>query len=147
MLYRTIYPVVLVTFQLSMLAYIFISAPYIPSGYAGIFIEVLGIFLGFAAVYANGIGNFNITPRLKEKGKLVTTGPYSFIRHPMYTAQLILVTPLIIDFYSTARLIAVIVLLITLLLKIQYEEKSLRQKFSEYEAYAAKTRMLIPFIF
>jgi len=147
MFYDKIYPYILVAVQLSCLVFILDSAPLIAEGYAGIFVESLGIFLGIYAIIAMKIGNFNISSRLKENGNLVTKGPYSFIRHPMYSAQLIAVLPLVINYFNWYRLSGLILLIVALLLKINYEEKLLTKKFEAYSAYAAQTKRLIPFIY
>lgn len=147
MLNNKLYPYALVIVQLSCLVYIFTSGPWLASGYAGILIESMGIFLGIVAIFVNGIGNFNISPKLKENGKLITSGPYSFIRHPMYSAQLIAVLPLVIDQFDYLRLGAFLLLLCALLLKISFEEKSLSTKYPEYITYARKTHRLVPFVY
>lgn len=147
MFYDKIYPYLLVVAQLSCLVFILVSGPLVASGYAGIFIECLGVFLGIYAILVMRVGNFNISSIPKESGKLVTSGPYTFIRHPMYTAQLIAVLPLVIDDFSWLRLVVFLCLLLTLLLKISFEEKSLQLKFEQYKNYSAKTKKLIPYIF
>jgi protein-S-isoprenylcysteine O-methyltransferase Ste14 len=123
------------------------TGPKIASGYGGILIESLGLFLGFYAIFVMRIGNFNISPLPKDSGKMVTSGPYSIIRHPMYTAQLIALLPLIIDKFNWWRLSAFLVLLFTLLLKITYEERLLKSKFPDYESYTLSTKKLLPFIY
>lgn len=147
MFYDKIYPYTLVVIQLSCLIYILVSGPLVASGYAGIFIECLGVFLGVYAIFIMRIGNFNISSKPKKSGKLVTSGPYNFIRHPMYIAQLIAVLPLVIDNFTWLRLAVFLCLLIGLLLKVSYEEQSLRLKFEQYISYADKTKKLIPFIY
>ena len=37
----------------------------------------------------NRLGNFNIIPDIKEGCQLITSGPYAYIRHPMYSAVLL----------------------------------------------------------
>ncbi len=142
-----IYPYLLVFIQFICLAYLFVSAPVISSGYAGILIESVGIFLGGLAVVNMRIGNFNISPTNKENGTMVTHGIYSVIRHPMYFAQLLLFLPLVIDYYTYLRLSAFLLLLITLLLKIRYEESHLVDHYSGYRDYMKRTKKLIPFIY
>lgn len=132
---------------MSCIVYLLVSGPILASGYAGIFIESLGVFLGLLAIFIMKIGNFNITSRLKVNGKLVTSGPYSFIRHPMYLAQLLALLPLVVDFFSWWRLGAFVLLSIVLLMKIRYEEASLRLRFAEYTAYMMRTKRLLPFIY
>ena len=142
-----IYPYILVTIQLASLVYILISAPSIAQDYGGILVESAGLFLGLLAVFQMGIGNFNLTPRIKQNGVLVTSGIYGIIRHPMYLAQLVLLLPLVVDYFSYLRLAVWLVLLIVLLLKMNYEEKRLAIHFKAYSEYSSKTKKLIPFIY
>ncbi len=107
-------------------------------------IESAGIFLAVLAIFTIKPGNFNITPRIKSNGMLVTSGPYRLIRHPMYLAQIIAVLPLIVDYFSWYRLAAIVILTVDLLIKIVYEEEKLRKHFPDYEAYERATKKLIP---
>lgn len=142
-----IYPYLLVFSQLASLVYILTSEPALATGYAGILIESTGIFLGILAIFNMGIGNFNITPKNKNDGQLVTHGIYKLIRHPMYFAQLVALLPLVIDYYSFIRLAVYFVLIITLLLKIDFEEVHLTEHFDGYSNYRKITKKLIPFIY
>jgi len=65
----------------------------------------------------------------------------------MYIAQLIAVLPLVIDYFSWYRLAAILLLFITLLVKIKYEEKQLIAHFPEYREYMKNSSRLIPFIY
>lgn len=138
------YPYLLVFVQMSCLIYILVSGPLLANGMNGILIESAGIFLGVLAIFTMKPGNFNISPRIKPNGNLVTTGPYRIIRHPMYLAQIIAVLPLITDYFTWFRLGAIVLLTITLLLKIEYEEKQLVQHFTDYSDYIKITKKLIP---
>lgn len=147
MFHEKIYPYLLVLIQFSCLFYILKTGPLLAEGYGGIMAEALGVFMGLLAIYNMGIGNFNISPRTKQHAKLVTHGIYKYIRHPMYSAQLIALLPLIIEFDNWYRTGAYLLLLIVLLLKIRYEEAHLTQQFDTYANYAKKSKRLIPFIF
>ncbi len=142
-----IYPYLLVLIQLFSLAYILTSAPALANDYPGILIEAAGIFLGIVAIYAIGVGNFNITPTIKTDGHLVTSGPYSVVRHPMYLAQLVAILPLVFDYFTWIRLGVLMLLIIVLLLKIVYEEKRLVLHFPEYKEYASRTKKLLPYVY
>lgn len=144
---KKIYPYILVFLQFSCLIFMFTTAPVFSPGYGGIFVECLGIFLGAYAVIIMKPGNFNVAPVLKQNGVLVTSGPYALIRHPMYLAQLIVLLPLLIDYFDIPRLLVFILLTVVLILKIQLEEKQLNQHFKGYPEYVKKTRRLIPFIY
>lgn len=110
-------------------------------------IELLGIGLGIWAILSMRIGNFNITPDPFKWSRLVTRGPYRYIRHPMYLALLCTTLPLVIDDFNLFRLAAWMVLLIDLLLKLQYEEKLLVYALEGYDHYVQQSARLIPFIY
>ena len=129
------------------LLFIATTSSVVSNNVEGLLVEAAGIFLAVVAIYVVKIKNVNITPIVKENSELVTSGPYRIIRHPMYIAQIIAVMPLIIDYFSWYRFTAFFVLSITLLVKIQYEEKQLISSFPEYKAYQKKTYKLIPYIY
>jgi protein-S-isoprenylcysteine O-methyltransferase Ste14 len=88
-----------------------------------------------------------VMPELRKNASLVTTGPYRFVRHPMYTSVTLLLTGMLIDNFDWMRLLVLIMVLIVLILKINIEEKQLRMRFPAYESYQLKTKRFIPFIF
>jgi protein-S-isoprenylcysteine O-methyltransferase Ste14 len=76
--------------------------------------------------------------------ELKTTGSYGLVRHPLYAAELILISGAVLAHGSP---LAVGVGAIWLLLQIRrarYEESILRQTFPEYADYARRVPMLIP---
>lgn len=143
-----IYPNLLVTIQLGSLAFLALSGKLMAGSVLGIGVEAFGVILGVIAIYVAGIHNVNIAPLPKEGGKLITTGPYRFIRHPMYLAQVVAFIPLVVTDYTPLRLAVIVALTIALLLKMPYEEKGLIGQFGEdYKTYKAKTKKVIPFIY
>lgn len=52
---------------------------------ASLILAGASIALAIWTLVHNQPGNFNIRPTPKTWGTLVTTGPYRWIRHPMYT--------------------------------------------------------------
>ncbi|OYT16572.1 MAG: hypothetical protein B7C24_07065 [Bacteroidetes bacterium 4572_77] len=109
-------------------------------------IQLFAVFLGLWAIMVMRIGNFNITPTPVKNGVFVNNPPYKILRHPMYTSILLFVIPELIDDFSGFRLSCFSVLSITLIFKIQYEEKNLLLQFSEYSAYKNNTWRIIPFL-
>lgn len=79
--------------------------------------------------------------------KLITTGIYSIVRHPMYTGGIILYFGLVwltSNFWS-AFVISSLVISFALD-RIDREEAILERYFPEYKKYKKKTKMLIPFL-
>lgn len=143
-----IYPNLLVTVQLGSLLYLAVSGKWLASSAPGLILEFFGVSLGIIAIYVAGIHNVNIRPLPKEGGKLITSGPYRFIRHPMYLAQVVAFIPLVITYYTPLRLAVILALTLALLLKMPYEEKGLVGQFGEdYKVYQTKTKKVIPFIY
>jgi protein-S-isoprenylcysteine O-methyltransferase Ste14 len=76
--------------------------------------------------------------------RLVTTGPYSIVRHPLYICEAVFVLGMIISHFSV-----LMVALGALQFLLQYrrarnEEAILRQTFPEYDEYARRVPMLLP---
>jgi len=91
--------------------------------------------------------NIDIRPIVKQNGALITSGPYYLVRHPMYSATLMVMIALVGEYYSNLRLAYLLALLIVLLFKIEYEEKGLVNHFPAYIDYIKKSKRLIPFIY
>jgi protein-S-isoprenylcysteine O-methyltransferase Ste14 len=84
---------------------------------------------------------------IQEDQKIIDTGTYSIVRHPMYLAFSIMfcVSPIVLgSFYS---LIPAICIPFLLTFRIRNEEKVLRNGLVEYETYTKKVKYrLVPFI-
>lgn len=103
--------------------------------------------LGLWALSANRPGNFNIRPEPKADGQLVQTGPYRWIRHPMYTA-LLLFSLGCAGFVATLPAAGLSLLLLAVLwVKARLEERLLCQRHSAYRDYMARSRRFLPFLF
>lgn len=105
-----------------------------------------GLALGLYAIYTIRIGNFNISPHIRPGGFMVAHGPYRFIRHPMYTAILLVCWPLIAGHFSYVRLVFAVLLTIVLVVKLHLEEQYLRQAYGAYNEYTLTSKKLIPFV-
>jgi len=88
------------------------------------------------------------TIEIAEDQKVISTGPYAFVRHPMYAGGLLLFigTPLALGSYW--GLIAFVAVLPALLWRLLDEEKFLAKNLPGYLEYCAKVRWrLIPGVF
>lgn len=132
--------------QFGCLALVAITGPLLASD-RFLFVELVGIALGFWAVYSMRLDNLHITPEVGHNAKLVTNGPYAVIRHPMYAAILLVSLSLVITYFTLFRFIVLLILTIDLVSKLNYEEGLLSKKLNEYKKYKQKTYRLIPFIY
>ncbi len=76
-----------------------------------------------------------------EKGqKVITTGPYAIVRHPMYIAVLVIYvfSPLALGSYWA--MLPLPLLLILLVFRIKGEEKELLENLEGYKEYVMKTK-------
>lgn len=107
---------------------------------------VAAFLLGFAGLFALG-DNLTPLPHPKEEGKLITTGAYRFVRHPLYSSVIFLALAYAIWFMSLSHLVGVVVLLLFFDRKATQEEKLLTTKFPEYEEYRRSVKKLLPGIY
>lgn len=115
--------------------------------YAGIILITLGLIIGFAALYKNRLGNFNIRPNIKEGGMFVNDGIYRYIRHPMYSSVLTGMFGVLIAYANIYAAVLYLILFINLLVKMFYEESLWHYKDERYKEYVQNTYRLIPYIF
>ncbi|MDE2341861.1 MAG: isoprenylcysteine carboxylmethyltransferase family protein [Betaproteobacteria bacterium] len=93
----------------------------------------------------NPPGNFNIRPEPRANARLVTSGPYRRVRHPMYVA-LLLGTAAIAAAGSDGGLSWGLWALLVLVLhfKAALEERLLEERFPEYRDYRQHTGRFLP---
>jgi protein-S-isoprenylcysteine O-methyltransferase Ste14 len=106
--------------------------------------------VSFASAAVRTLGRqWSLTARVLEGHKLITQGPYSVVRNPIYTGMLgmLLATGLAISHWI-GLLTGVIIFVIGTAVRTHSEEKLLREAFGEeFETYARKVPALVPFLF
>jgi protein-S-isoprenylcysteine O-methyltransferase Ste14 len=91
--------------------------------------------------------NWSQAVTIKEDHKLITNGPYSLARHPIYTGLLFGFVGTTIALGEWRGVIAVALVFGVLLHKLKLEEKWLHEQFGEsYEIYCQRVSALVPFI-
>ena len=116
------------------------------TGPVGITIQVLAGLLMLWARLTFGRRSFHASA-IPTEGGLVTTGPYKFLRHPIYAAILYFVWTGVTSHLSSLSCALAIVLTIGLIVRMLAEERLVTQKYPEYTEYAAQTKRIVPFIF
>jgi protein-S-isoprenylcysteine O-methyltransferase Ste14 len=112
----------------------------------GLAVFVLGLALAvWARVYLGR--NWGMPMSQKADPELVTAGPYSKVRHPIYSGIILAMigTTIAVSLYW---LVAVIVIGAYFLYSAIVEERSMASLFPDkYPEYKRSTKMLVPFIF
>lgn len=104
--------------------------------------------LGIWAVWAMGIGNFNVVPDVKPNAIFIfEKPPYRWIRHPMYVSFLLFCLGLVLQPFELIKLFEWFILAFVLNYKAAYEESLLNQVFDNYQRYSQHTKRFIPFIY
>ena len=143
---RRLYFSVLVALQFAALWAIAHTGPLLAPG-PWLLVEAAGVLLGLWALWSMQLKNFKVAPSPKVDGSLVQRGPYRIIRHPMYTALLLLTAALVIGHFSWLRLLLWGGLVLVLQLKLTSEEQLLQKRFADYSAYTKTSKRLIPYIY
>ena len=143
-----IYSWLLVGIQLTALAYLAVSGPLFARDLPLFLLQLTGVFIGLAAVWRMAGTRWRIRPDVHPKARLITRGIYRRIRHPMYTAVLLIALSWLYLRFTGERAIAFGVLFATLCLKLAYEERLLHHRFGKaYAQYCQHSYRLIPHIF
>lgn len=105
----------------------------------------LAVFLIFLVHRELGL-NFSTTLVIRQAHSLVRTGPYRFVRHPMYTAYLCLfIGTLLFSRNWVLGLSGIAIIASLMVLRIGKEEALLLERFgADYELYRQQTGMFIP---
>ena len=104
---------------------------------------VLGLALGLWAVVCLGRG---LTPSPVPNGAvgLVTRGPYRWVRHPIYTAVILIVVGVAARSGSIVVLAETAALVVLFNLKARWEEHRLTEIFPGYPRYRDVTSRFLP---
>ena len=80
-------------------------------------------------------------------GGLVTSGPYRFIRHPIYTAACLFGWAGVLSNWSLSAGALGILLLVGALIRMLCEERLVTEAYPEYRQYARTTKRMVPYLF
>jgi len=129
----------------------------IPLG-SGVVIQIMGgvglamFVLGNGLIYWSRVvlgGSFRLgAVPPGDEDRLIVNGPFAWIRHPMYSAVLLMSVGLGLALRSVPFLAAFLLLAITIPRLIPVEEAQLRQAYGEeYATYTKRTRRLFPLVY
>lgn len=107
------------------------------------FIMILGMSFSIYALITLG-RNFSIIPQVR---RLVQSGPYKIIRHPLYASEIISTFGILMVRPSILTTAVFFLIILGQIYRAFQEEILLNSIFPEYENYRIKTARFIPYIF
>jgi protein-S-isoprenylcysteine O-methyltransferase Ste14 len=109
----------------------------------GTILLAIGLVVLFAGF--KGLGkSLTANPVPIEDGKLVTTGIFSIVRHPIYLGLLVVTLGLVVSSGVWAQILVWAALAMLLTYKMRWEEVLLTAKYKGYADYMTKVPALIP---
>ncbi len=111
--------------------------------WAGQAMVAAGLALGAVAALRLG-SSLTPTPVPRAAGSLTTGGLYRVVRHPIYSAVLVIVVGLVVGSGSVWRLAVGAATVAFFNAKAAWEERRLSERYPDYAAYAARTPRFVP---
>lgn len=117
----------------------------LPLKIIGFFGIVLSSGLMFWAMRANPYSSTVVEIQADRGHKTITTGPYQYVRHPMYVGAILWVFSVPLALGSLSTLVLSIILTSLILVRTHLEDKMLQKELDGYTAYAGAVKYrLIP---
>ena len=116
--------------------------------YLGLIIFLIGyIFMVWGPLHLGK--QYSLLVTIQKEHKLVTDGPYKYIRHPRYSGIIFWVFGVALVFLSIPALVLAVLMSFLMLIRIPKEEKMLHQEFGkEWEEFCKKTtKKIIPWVY
>jgi len=80
------------------------------------------------------------TVEIQKNQKVVSSGPYKYVRHPMYSSAIIMFFSIALALGSLYALIPAALSSIALIIRTHFEDKTLQKDLKGYKEYIKKTR-------
>ncbi|MDM7914181.1 MAG: isoprenylcysteine carboxylmethyltransferase family protein [Candidatus Eisenbacteria bacterium] len=109
--------------------------------------QVLALVLMFWARANFARGQFRVVPEPAAGATLIESGPYRWLRHPMYAGALLLLWSSVLGHPGPVNLAMAVVATVLVMIRIADEERSLREQLPGYETYRSRTKRIVPFLY
>ena len=109
-------------------------------------IQAAAVLLMVAARITFGRRSFHAVAN-PTAGGIVTTGPYAYVRHPIYAAAIYFAWGGTLDNFSWTACAGAALVTIGAFIRMFSEERLLVDRYPEYRSYMARVRRVVPFVF
>ncbi|MFZ2059948.1 MAG: isoprenylcysteine carboxylmethyltransferase family protein [Candidatus Binatus sp.] len=106
---------------------------------------VIGFYLVFRVFKENSFASGTI--EIGDEQKVIMTGPYALVRHPMYVGAMVMLVGVPLALGSLWGLVALVPMMVVLVARLRDEERFLAKNLAGYCEYQSKVRYhLLPLI-
>ena len=109
-------------------------------------VQVAAFALMVAARITFGRRSFHAGANPTEGG-LVTTGPYAYVRHPIYAAIIYFVWAGVLGHLSALAVVGAATVTIGAVIRMLSEERLLSEKYPAYADYQRRVKRVVPSVF
>jgi protein-S-isoprenylcysteine O-methyltransferase Ste14 len=127
-------------------AYLVFARSLAGHGPVAIAVQVGAVLLMFWARVTFGRRSFHAAANPTEGG-LVTSGPYRYLRHPIYVAILLFTLTGIVAHWRPMNALVGVIIVAAVFVRMYCEERLLRVRYPEYVEYSHTAKRLIPFVY